>query len=943
MAPRLKLSPQRCRICTGRVAKAPHGTLFTTELSKLSDLTMKQTRREFLKATASSGAVILLSRFDLWGSDAFAGQSIASADWQAGPGKARFRIDGFAKVTGQKIYARDFRARDLPGWPQTEQVVFILRATFSDHVFEGIDLSELPEELKPQKMVTAEDLKRDGIHIAESNYPEGMYLVPKGSAPDHLGQPVALLFFKDLQTMKSARSQLMFELDPVKKGAAITLPKDYVYQPETSIIHIVKDGPEPYEKRVKFAQTQGGPVHPEEPGKRNAEAMQGVELIDGKLKSGQWKLTQGTYSTQLIDPMFMEPESGLGWLDRNNQTLHLLIGTQSPQDDATTAAELFKDLNGPFKVGTVDFTSCYLGGGFGGRDTSIFCVYLSLAAAYADGPVRIIYDRFEQFQSGIKRHPAQMEVTLASDETGQFHAIRSHVVLNGGGRPNLSKYVAQVAGLNATGPYDFPLADILSQAMHTRSAGAGSMRGYGASMVAFAIESTVDELARSLKMDAIALRQRNVLHPDWAISTGAPKAPPGLAEMCKKAMGHRLWSQREQLKKTHSKGDLAFGVGFALTMKNYGTGADAIFNDVSIDPLGQITVTTHAVDMGNGSATTLALSTAAILGANATSVKLGEITLFKQLGMVESFDPQPDNPRWTPLLFMSSKAATTSSRWVHSVEQSSQVLFETGLFPAAQSLWGKKGEALKIQAVQWRDGFLTGPGLRPLSLQEIAAKAHADQRVTAVMNHAFFSAKWVEGDYSIDGVTQRRPVDGLAIRRGQKSEYEIVDRKNPALTTVESMWEGNGQTFGTSACLVAVTVNRKTGEVQVVEGVHYLAPGKVLQREMVEGQMDGAFAMGVGHALLEDLPAFEDGPTTGRWNLDRYHVALAGDSAVGKVEKVIFPPESKTAPARGIAEVVLNPVAPAIANAITHAIDVRFRDLPITAEKVRNALDKMRA
>jgi CO/xanthine dehydrogenase Mo-binding subunit len=72
-------------------------------------------------------------------------------------------------------------------------------------------------------------------------------------------------------------------------------------------------------------------------------------------------------------------------------------------------------------------------------------------------------------------------------------------------------------------------------------------------------------------------------------------------------------------------------------------------------------------------------------------------------------------------------------------------------------------------------------------------------------------------------------------------------------------------------------------------------------------------------------------------------VALAGDSAVGKVEKVIFPPESKTAPARGIAEVVLNPVAPAIANAITHAIDVRFRDLPITAEKVRNALDKMRA
>ena len=904
---------------------------------------MEQTRREFLKTTAASGAVILLSRYDLWGAEAYAGQSLQPADWQAGPGKARFRIDGFAKVTGQKIYARDFRARDLPGWPQDEQVVYILRATFSDHVFDGVDLSELPEELKPQKMVTAEDLQRDGIHIAESNYPEGMYLVPKGSAPDHLGQPVALLFFKDLQTMKAARSQLMFELDPIKKGASITLPKDYVYQPETSIIHIVKEGPEPYEKRVKFAQTKGGPVHPEEPGKRNAEAMLGVKLIDSKLTSGGWRLTEGTYTTQLIDPMFMEPESGLGWLDPKQQTLHLLIGTQSPQDDANTAVELFKDLEGRFKVGTVDFTSCYLGGGFGGRDTSIFCVYLSLAAAYADGPVRIIYDRFEQFQSGIKRHPATMDITLAADDKGQFQALRTHAVLNGGGRPNLSKYVAQVAGLNATGPYDFPLADILSQAIHTRSLGAGSMRGYGASMLAFAIESSVDEAARSLKMDAIDLRQRNVLHPGWAISTGAPKAPPGLEDMCKKARAHRLWSHREQLKQTQSKGDIAFGVGFAITMKNYGTGADAIFNDVAIDPLGQITVTTHAVDMGNGSATTLALSTAAILGANATSVKLGEIDLFKQLDMVESFEPQPQNPRWTPLLFMSSKAATTSSRWVHSVEQSCHVLFETGLFPAAQSLWGKKADTLKIASVHWRNGYLTAPGLRPLSLKDIAAKAHADRRITAVMNHAFFSAKWVEGDYSIDGVTQRRPVDGLAIRRGQATQYEIVERKNPQLMTVESMWEGNGQTFGASACLVAVTVNRKTGEIKVVEGVHYLAPGKVLQQEMVEGQMDGAFAMGVGHALLENLPAFEDGPTTGRWNLDRYHVALAGDSALGKIEKVILPPESETAPARGIAEVVLNPVAPAIANAVTHAIDVRFRDLPITAEKVRNALEKTRS
>lgn len=899
---------------------------------------MKQSRRQFLKTTAASGAVILVSQID--GLDAWARADSPSGPgaWQAGPGQARHRIDGYAKVTGQKLYARDFRARDLPGWPPNEQLVYILRATFSDHVFEGIDLTELPEGLKPQKVITAEDLQRDGIGIAKTNYPEGMYLVPRGSAPDHLGQPVALLFFNDLKTLRAARSQLMFELEPVKKGAAVALPKDYVYSPETSIIHIVKDGPEPYEKRVKFAQTKGGPVHPEQPGQRNAEAMEGVKLIDEKLNTAGWKRTEGTYRTQLIDPMFMEPESGLGWLDRSNQTLHLLIGTQSPQDDANTAAELFMALDGPLKVRTVDFTSCYLGGGFGGRDTSIFCVYLSLAAAYAEGPIRILYDRFEQFQSGIKRHPAETTMTLAADAEGHFKALRTHAVLNGGGRPNLSQYVAQVAGLNATGPYDFPLADILSQAVHTRSAGAGSMRGYGASMLAFATESSVDEMARLLKLDPIELRLRNALRPDWAVSTGAPKAPPGLQEMCRSAQAHPLWKQREKMRNGSLKGDLAYGVGFALTMKNYGTGADAIFNDVAIDPNGKIVVTSHAVEMGNGSATTLALATASILGANASAVKLGEIDLFKQLDMVESFEPQPDNPRWTPLLFMSSKAATTSSRWVHGVEQCCRVLFEAGLFPAAQSLWGKSGERVKISGVRWRDGTLIAPGLRPLSLAEIAAKAHSEGRVTAAMNHSFFSARWVEGDYTIDGVSQRRPVDGLAVRRGAEARYEIIERRNPQLMTVESIWEGNGQTFGASACLVAVTVHRKTGAIKVVEGVHYLAPGKVLQREMVEGQMEGGFAMGVGHALLENLPPFEEGPTSGRWNLDRYHVALSGDVALGRIEKVILPPESDHAPARGIAEVVLNPVAPAIANAVTHAIGIRFKELPITAEAVRTAL-----
>ena len=62
------------------------------------------------------------------------------------------------------------------------------------------------------------------------------------------------------------------------------------------------------------------------------------------------------------------------------------------------------------------------GGGFGGRDTSILCLYLGLAAAYSDRPVSIAFDRFEQFQSGVKRHASKVELAMAVDDAGRIAA-----------------------------------------------------------------------------------------------------------------------------------------------------------------------------------------------------------------------------------------------------------------------------------------------------------------------------------------------------------------------------------------------------------------------------------------------------------------------------------------------------------------------------------------
>ena len=148
---------------------------------------------------------------------------------------------------------------------------------------------------------------------------------------------------------------------------------------------------------VQFSQVKNGYSDPYSTSDAaDVEAAKTRQLIQKELKSAGWKVFQGTYETQVIDPMFLEPEAGLAWYDRANQSMNLVMGTQSTNGDLSDAFSLFNTTPpGPLNVKRVVLNACYPGGGFGGRDVSIFPLMMLLAAAYAEGPVRIAYDRFE--------------------------------------------------------------------------------------------------------------------------------------------------------------------------------------------------------------------------------------------------------------------------------------------------------------------------------------------------------------------------------------------------------------------------------------------------------------------------------------------------------------------------------------------------------------------
>ena len=134
--------------------------------------------------------------------------------------------------------------------------------------------------------------------------------------------------------------------------------------------------------------------------------------------------------------------------------------------------------------------------------------------------------------------------------------------------------------------------------------------------------------------------------------------------------------------------------------------------------------------------------------------------------------------------------------------------------------------------------------------------------------------------------------------------------------------------------LAELAVDATTGKVALLAHHTILDCGTMLVPDLVSGQMQGCLAMGIGLALHEYLPLYEDGPGDGTWTFNRYHLPRGSDVAVWTQTADVLPPLSDGEPSKGMAEVVAIPIMAAIVNGIAHAIGHRFRTFPVTAEQI---------
>src|SRR5262245_36106308 len=298
---------------------------------------MRISRRDFVKSATVSGIALSITPLAIAAEPSFAARETLPGRQGWNPAATGVgRIDGVANVTGAKLYASDFRAADLPGWPAKTSHAMLIRTADATHVYDGLDLSRLSGALKPSVVVTAADLSRAGIRVPE--FYAGDLLCPVGKTPLYLGQPVALLIFEDFGAFDEARLALR-DAAVMKFGAetgAVKMPH-YGQFRFTRVGGPTPDAPDVYSTvkygRVSpaFLDNSGRPIWARlAAGQAYAEAATYGEKIRAELAADNPALLvlDRECETQSVDPMALEPESGLAWYDAGRKKLELVVGVQ---------------------------------------------------------------------------------------------------------------------------------------------------------------------------------------------------------------------------------------------------------------------------------------------------------------------------------------------------------------------------------------------------------------------------------------------------------------------------------------------------------------------------------------------------------------------------------------------------------------------------------------
>ena len=542
---------------------------------------------------------------------------------------------------------------------------------------------------------------------------------------------------------------------------------------------------------------------------------------------------------------------------------------------ARTYAEWF---GVPFE--NVRLISPYIGGGFGSKALALgHGAVAAIAAKMLDRPVKLVLTRPQTFTGYGGRAATRQTVALGADADGQIQSI----VHRGVNETSIDgMWVEPLASVTSI-MYATPNFSSRQNVVRVNTVVPGAMRAPGENPSAFGIECAIDELAHEVGIDPLAIRLKNYAEQD-------PEAKKAwstrqLREAFAAGAERFGWSRRALAPRSMREGNQLIGWGVAAgtypVRRAYGEAIVRILADGSVE------VESSSIDMGQGTYTILAQTAAEAIGVPADNVvvKLGD-SRFPRAGVTGG-----------------SRLAGIMTGAVHKAAGAAL----DQLVGLAISDPRSPFHALQANTLVVANGRVTSPrGDGPeVSIADLLASVGRDH---------------------IEAVGDTMPVNSTP-----------EDRYKAYTTIVTPLTHTDGDYSRHSWCahFIEVRVDEDFGTVRVSRVVSALDSGRLYNPKLAESQWKGGIIMGIGQALLEEGIVDRRHGRIVNNNLADYLVPTNADIPDIEVISVGIPDlHSSVLGGKGVGELAIVGVAPAIANAVFHATGKRVRDLPITLEKL---------
>jgi len=626
----------------------------------------------------------------------------------------------------------------------------------------------------------------------------------------------------------------------------------------------------------------------------------------GDLEAGKRAVkyvAEGEFSTQMVQQCCMGTAGCIAEFDMNNN-LTIWAKTQIPFLAQRDFNRALSDMGLKDKNTRVIVPA--LGGGFGtGLDTHAY-EYIAILLTFQTGlPVKIVYTRKEEFANLSPRQSSLTRIIQGCDQNGKLTFRKVEVLQDNGAYTSWGATYPSVMMMPATSLYRVPNIFFDAKLVYTNNTYCQAMRGYGNPEHTWALESNMDELAKEAGIDPFEFRMLNCNQPDETTPMGLKVSTCGL-KACLETVAEKLdWKNR------HKKGKNR-GAGMASLIHVGGGGriyrSDASGLILKLDDFGNVNVYHGGVEMGQGLHSVLTMAVAEALGVRPEKVFINPTDT--------GTCPWDVGTHASRGAFMACNAAILAANKLRSK-----------IFESAEEVF-----LIEVEK-NLKKHLKKNPDYKP---SEFDLEKAAKKECFELQNGYIFikdgpSEPWLRLDLG-------RLLRAVHFReQGQMLTTEVFYDPPNELPDFEKGYGNISATYAFGTQGAEVEVDTETGEVKILRMAAAHDVGKVLNPPGLKGQIYGALAQGIGYALYEELrsekgkiqnPGFRDYkiPRTHEMDFPIHLEFIETNDSFGPFG------------AKGVAEPGLVPTAPAIANAIYDAVGVRILDLPITPEKVLNAL-----